>query len=581
MLAKNEEKILNGLLPEMGRILNAVPGEAFTSKDADTLMVIQRRLSESEIKRQLALFNEIFGLEKSAGISDITNIMIAFVKLKVLLQEGVDEFDAVSLRQLIKECRSQIDRTRNIIRLSKANAMTAEEFQKDRIEKVIRKNEAFILCFENEIKNVEKKIERLPGSKFKELSAESEVSEDDEEPSINKTGSDSSGVSSSKKLAASVTGGKLLFRQIEVLFHKRKYERDVEERLRGAEKKTATTMCEEIPYYEKRLAFTECLPCKDMSAYCILKKKNNVYFGLRAHVSKDFYENLDQSLIELTNVTEEFIQLMTENVLTEEYQLQAFSAKEKKSMQMYLNFITDCFEKHIGVTLNAAEYLAFKDYYSRLVRCGIELEKKEKENYYRAIPLADEYLSYMDAYNMIHSESRADVIRAISIGNSDAFVENLGLILDNHLVAEEIKDSLRDLISKLRYFLTPEIKDEEKTKQLVVMPKDFESAVIKLCFENEMGEIVDEATFASCNVKTAIADYLSRKAYMKKIGLLLNGKEVYLFGAKQQGVSVPLLTDPKKEIRGLSEGVSGQLILFYEEQMRNEILNLSEVNDNE
>ena len=120
MLGASEEKLLKGLLPEMGKILNAVPGEVFINKDAETLLVVQRRLPESEIRQQLGQYNEIFGRQRGAGIPDITNSMIAFVRIKVLMDSGVSDFDGRSYRELIKECRSLIERTTNIIRLSKA-----------------------------------------------------------------------------------------------------------------------------------------------------------------------------------------------------------------------------------------------------------------------------------------------------------------------------------------------------------------------------------------------------------------------------------------------------------------------------
>ena len=41
-----EKKIIKEMLPDLGQIINAVPGEAFASKDAETLLIMQRRLEE-------------------------------------------------------------------------------------------------------------------------------------------------------------------------------------------------------------------------------------------------------------------------------------------------------------------------------------------------------------------------------------------------------------------------------------------------------------------------------------------------------------------------------------------------------
>ena len=571
MLNASEEKMLKGLLYEMARIQNAIPGEAFSSKDADTLMVLQRRMKECEVKRQLQQFNEIFGRQNGAGIADITNSMIAYVRVKALLTEGVADFDARSYRKLIKECRSQIDRTENIIRLSKANAMTAEDFQKDKIILTIRKNETFLNCFKTEIAAVEKKIERMPMPVNEpEEVTEEESDKEDIKPSEN--------VKKGKAEKSGKNGdlGSTLTERLDKFLHVVADKREVEERLRNEEKRSSHTMCEEIPYYEKKLIFSEYFPCKDLGAYCILKRKDNVYFGLRAHADRGIYENADQSLMELTNVSEEFIQLMTEDVLSGEYKLTALSQSEKKSMQMYLNFITDCFEKNIGVTLSAAEYMAFKNYYSRLVNEVMILEEEAKANYYRAIPLADEYLAFMDAYNMVHSEKKSDVVRTIELGNSADYQENLQLILENHVTDEKAKDKLCDLITKLKYFLEPEIREAEKENGIVIMPKDFEEAKIKIRFQDRNIEVTDEAIFASGNLKQAVSDYMSRPASMKKIGLILNEKEIYLFGAKEGAVSIPLLNDKTKEMRGLNDGVVGQMVSFYEEQMKREMTDYTE-----
>lgn len=552
MLGANEEKLIKSLLPEMSKILNVIPGEVFSSKDAETLMVLQRRLEESDLKNQLVQFNEIFSRQRGVGIPDITNCMIAYIRVKVLLEAGCVDFDGKAYRDLIKECRNQIERTTNIIRLSKANAMTAEEFQRDRINETIRKNEAFISCFENEIQSAEKKLERIPAS------FELETKNDNEEEITEVA----------PKALKVVEKKKSLIEQVEGIFLARQEKKYVNEHLRNEEKKQAETMCEEIPYYEKRLVFTEYLPCKDLGAYCILKKKNNIYFGLRAHVSKGMYDNVDQSLMELTNITDEVVQLMTEDVLNGEFKLEAFSEAEKKSLQMYLSFVTNCFEKHIGVTLNAQEYLAFKAYYNRLIDEGIRLEMQLNDNYYRAIPLADQYLFFMDSYNMIHSDRKQEVARQISIGANEKYLDSLNLILENHMVDKKAKERIKDLIHRIKFFLEPELVEEEQSEGLVITPKDFEEAQIKIQFSNDSGEVTDEATFACSNIQKAVADYMNKSAYIKKIGLKLKDKEIYLYGAKAGSLSVLLLTDKKKEIRGVAEGVQSQLVDFYVEQIK-------------
>ena len=162
MIEARELDILSKLLSDMAGVLNVTPGSVYSSKEADTLLVMQRRMSDCELKYELSIYNEIFAKEKGASIIDIVNSAVAFIKIKILVNARVDSFDAYTLRELIKEFRSQVARTNNIIRLSQANVMTAEAYQKEVIELTIRKNEAFIKAFEVEITEVERKIARMP-----------------------------------------------------------------------------------------------------------------------------------------------------------------------------------------------------------------------------------------------------------------------------------------------------------------------------------------------------------------------------------------------------------------------------------
>ena len=46
----DELEIIKKQLPEMAGILNAVPGERFELKCAQTLLIVQRRMEESELR---------------------------------------------------------------------------------------------------------------------------------------------------------------------------------------------------------------------------------------------------------------------------------------------------------------------------------------------------------------------------------------------------------------------------------------------------------------------------------------------------------------------------------------------------
>ena len=596
MTEAREMNILNQLLSEMSGVLNATPGAAYTNKDAETLLVMHRRIPPSELQSQLGIYNEIFTKQKGASVKDITNSAVAFIKMKVLLTAGADNYDARSLRELIKEFKSQIARTTNIIRLSKANALTAEAYQREVIELTIEKNEAFIKAFTVEVTEIERRIARMP------VVIEETTQEEAEEEPVKVV------VREKPNLFTEMT------EKVSKVLSAKKERQEVEERLRDEEKKNADTLCVEIPFYDSVLVFTEMLPCKDIGAYCILKRKDNVYFGLRKNVSAGNYQNQDKSLMELTEITEEFIQFMSVDLLTGEYDLKEFSLQEKKSMQMYFNFITACFQKFMGTTTNVQEYMAFKEYYNKLVITCFSLEEKKHTDYYRALPLAESYMAYMESYNMVFAESKKQLVGRVIAADTSGMLEDLRQIMDNHIVDKAAKRKLEELMQKIKYFAEQDLfKDEvSHTEQVqsftsmqsrfsgeidptpesldpnirfkatdyndgvLVSVEDMQRIQIKIQFLNQNHVVVDEALFAVNNIRQAVYDYLCRGAFIKKIGLYVSEKDIFLYSSKNASLSVAVLTPEMRKIKNLDKGVQGQLVTFYEEQIKKTMIELSQ-----
>ena len=596
MTEAREMNILNQLLSEMSGVLNATPGAAYTNKDAETLLVMHRRIPPSELQSQLGIYNEIFTKQKGASVKDITNSAVAFIKMKVLLTAGADNYDARSLRELIKEFKSQIARTTNIIRLSKANALTAEAYQREVIELTIEKNEAFIKAFTVEVTEIERRIARMP------VVIEETTKEEAEEEPVKVV------VREKPNLFTEMT------EKVSKVLSAKKERQEVEERLRDEEKKNADTLCVEIPFYDSVLVFTEMLPCKDIGAYCILKRKDNVYFGLRKNVSGGSYQNQDKSLMELTEITEEFIQFMSVDLLTGEYDLKEFSLQEKKSMQMYFNFITACFQKFMGTTTNVQEYMAFKEYYNKLVITCFSLEEKKHTDYYRALPLAESYMAYMESYNMVFAESKKQLVGRVIAADTSGMLEDLRQIMDNHIVDKAAKRKLEELMQKIKYFAEQDLfKDEvSHTEQVqsftsmqsrfsgeidptpesldpnirfkatdyndgvLVSVEDMQRIQIKIQFLNQNHVVVDEALFAVNNIRQAVYDYLCRGAFIKKIGLYVSEKDIFLYSSKNASLSVAVLTPEMRKIKNLDKGVQGQLVTFYEEQIKKTMIELSQ-----
>ena len=535
-----EQAIIKQSLNGMAQIINAIPGEVYVNKEAETLLIMQHRLPESDLKKQIEIYNAIFAKQGGASISDITDSAIAYVKIKILSEAELLDFDAKSLRDLIKECRVNIDKTTNILRLSKTHLLTADEFQKEKIEKIAKKNEAFISALEEVIAEVEKRIERMP--KPLEL-PEQEFDFADEDKEAKKPVQDKP-----IQPKASVT------ERIQKFISSGREKREMEERLKDVEKEDAETGCKEIPFYDKTLYATEVMPCKDFGCYSLLKRKDNVYFGLTKNLKEKVYDNKDQSLIELTEITEEFLQFMTADVLTEEYELHAFTEDEKIGMRMYFNFVSKCFEKHIGNTLTVSEYLAFKRYYNRLVREVMRLDEEKHRNYYRALPIAEDYMELMVSYNMVLSESKREIVEGIIAGKSDAYLENLDLIIEHHIVDEEAKKDLLLLKERIVYFADedhfckPDKELElDKSKPVQILPAGFIPQIpmyqqagaplignmyFTLQCLNENREVVDEAYFATANMPQAMEDYRNKEAYIKRFGLIQDGRFVPLLSSE-------------------------------------------------
>ena len=61
----DEIEIIKKQLPDMAGILNAIPGERFEIKGAQTLLIVQRRMEDTELQRELSVYTHLFSKEGS------------------------------------------------------------------------------------------------------------------------------------------------------------------------------------------------------------------------------------------------------------------------------------------------------------------------------------------------------------------------------------------------------------------------------------------------------------------------------------------------------------------------------------
>lgn len=520
----DEIGIIKKQLPEMAGILNAVPGERFEIKGAQTLLIVQRRMEDSELQRELSVYTYLFTKEETPSVTELSNVAVAFVKIKTLCEAGKTDFDQVSIRELIKEFNAQKTKVLNIIHLSKVNALTAEDYQKEVIKKTLDKSEKYLKAFEDEAKRAEKKIEKEPDRLIK--AKEEDKSGDEEEVKPFKP-----------KRHIILELGEKIAGFVESTRHKK----EVKSLLKEEEAKQADSRCEEIPFYDAALKYTESHVCKDIPEFSVFLRKGNVYFGRTKNAIAGVYDNRDQSLLELMNVNKDFIQFLTTDLLSGEYALKPFEDSEKKAMQLYFNYTCVCFEKHIGKSLSVQEYLHFKDYYNRLVLAMFGLEEKDRNDYYRALEIADSYISYMKSYDLTVSDDKEDIIRNIIAGKNLNYVGDLELILEIHVVCNEAREKLLELSESIRYFNGKEVHSEEQitfTDDSV----DFQGAKIVIEVMDEAGKLTDEGIFSAENIDIAVTDYLGKDVPLKRIGIDKSGVRTYFFTGKTGAMSIPAVT---------------------------------------
>lgn len=519
----NEDiEIIKKSLPDMARILNAIPGERFDIPCSQTLLILSRRMDESELLRHLQVYTGLFTKESMPGVIDLSNAAVAFVKIKTLVEADRTDFDQLSIRKLVSEFISQKTKVMNIIRLSRVNALAADEYQKEVIGKTLDKSERYLKAFESEIAFYEEQMEAEPEVVSKPKEEVPEEKKEVPKPLKDKKNPLKEGFLKVLKLVKDLKGRK-----------------EVGIKLKEEEAKHSDSRCEEIPFYDKTLRFDESVVCKDIPEFSVFLRKENVFFGLTENAKGGIYDNSDKSLYELLKAGQDFLQFLSCDILTGEYDLKPFSEEEKEGMRLYFNFICSCFEKHIGRILSVKEYLSFKDYYNKLMLISLGLDKNEQDRYYRALQIADEYISYMKGYDLYVSDDKDDVISNILSGKSLNYVGDLELILSNHVVFDKAKDELVKLSDKIKGFNEKEIKKEEEPVEDLPF---IEGVRIVVSVLGEDGKALDAATFSADNFISAAEIFLRKDAPIKKLSVEREGEMVDLFvneSGKVTGLTIP------------------------------------------
>lgn len=184
----------------------------------------------------------------------------------------------------------------------------------------------------------------------------------------------------------------------------------------------------------------------------------------------------------------------------------------------------------------------------------MRLDEEKHKNYYRALPIAEDYMELMASYNMVLSESKREIVEGIIAGKTDTYLENLDLIIEHHIVDEDAKRNLLMLKERIVYFADedhfckPDKEPEpDKAKPVQILPAGFIPQIpmyqqagaplignmyFTLQCLNENREVVDEAYFATANMPQAMEDYRNKEAYIKRFGLIQDGRFVPLLSSE-------------------------------------------------
>ena len=185
-------------------------------------------------------------------------------------------------------------------------------------------------------------------------------------------------------------------------------------------------------------------PCKDLSQYSVFQNGSTVCIGLRKNAKKNSYDNTDDSLIVLDdNIPGEFIQFMTQDLLSGEYELERFTKEDVLGMTAYFKFECQLFSENIGNSVSLSEFLSFKAYYNELVGIKMLLDQEWRDRERRAHDLYSRYNEYAELYSMPASLTE----RELYDGVVKPFRDELERIKKEHLKTDNAIALMDTLIS--------------------------------------------------------------------------------------------------------------------------------------
>lgn len=167
-------------------------------------------------------------------------------------------------------------------------------------------------------------------------------------------------------------------------------------------------------------------------------------------------------------------------------------------------------------------------------------------------------MDYMSGYDLEIPDDREQIVENLIDKNGHRYIRDLDLIRENHVISMDSLDDIHNLIIEINGFIKeeePQVNTEDAWNETIDVP-------IKIQIVDEDGAIEDEATFAGTNLLSAVSGYMKQSAYIKKLGVIIDGKEEYLFIARNGLVPVALLNpeDEGEVLRGYEKSILRTMI---------------------
>lgn len=305
------------------------------------------------------------------------------------------------------------------------------------------------------------------------------------------------------------------------------------------------------------------IPCKDLNEYSLFINKHFTCFGLKKNVRKKHYDNTDGTLLKLTAIDNTVIQFMTEDLLSGEYTLTKFSNEDVRALKKYFSFMCTIFAREIGKTATLREYVEFKQYYNSLCETKLMLDTEARARRELIHKLYSMYSDYAELYN-VDAKPEDMLINE----NIEPIISDLTYILNEHVCDETVKEVIKTLIDNVKALKPEPVKIETEVRGVeeevfnddiaVEKPNDETPAVIlndsyKIvisCYDED-GNRTDGASYGVLNIERAVAAFLEKEAFVKRVSVKKDTEAYDIFSVKNNGATVTLPGDFNEDITAI------------------------------